>query len=82
MINHKPPVRVKDNDSQRVIDHLYQVINELQNSVNVAQKGQSPDTQGKAGDLRTVKNRSGESVLEVKTEEGFGTIPITLSNTR
>jgi len=83
MINKaKPPVRVKDADQQRVIDDIYSKLNELVDSVNTAQKGQSSEFSGKAGDLRIVKNKNNENVIEAKTEDGWAQSSTLTLNTR
>lgn len=75
----KPPIRVKDNDSQRIYDDIYAKLNEIIDAVNQSQKSSTPDTQGKSGDLKVIKKDNNSYAIEGKTEDGWASVDITLN---
>lgn len=56
----------------RVISTIYDDINELISAVNVGETSQQKaTTKGKSGDLRIVKDGTGDYYIEAKTDEGW-----------
>ncbi len=74
----RPPSGTKDRDLQ----NLYDKINELIDAVNQKpQLGKPLDSEGKASDIRIVKNETGDWEAHFKTDDGFAkTSSLTLND--
>ena len=68
----RPPVNL-GGDVGRVIDDIYRILDQILKSVNqpAAKGGTSTDAPGKSGDVRVVRGDSGQTHLEIKTDEGW-----------
>ena len=61
-----------DKNITKILQQVYKDINEVINSVNSSSVNlEKLDTDGKAGDIRVVKNSNGIYAIEAKTEEGW-----------
>ncbi len=68
----QPPNIVENAILDRIIKKLYDDINEIINAVNQGDTTlQKLATEGKAGDIRVVKDAGGKYYLEAKTDEGW-----------
>ena len=76
-ISQKRAPKVEDPSLSRVIQKIYDDINSLINSVNQGNTSkEKPQSKGKAGDIRIVKNSEGLYSLEAMTNEGWITSKI------
>ena len=72
-------------DVQRVFDELKKKIDELTANQNPTPEGGESDLDGETGSIRIIKNKTEESLFEVKTEDGWqrpvvGETPVTFTN--
>ncbi len=82
MISKKRSQKVSDTNLQRVVDTIYDDLNELISAVNsrdtVTDKEESS---GKEGDIRVVKSNDGSSYeIQGRTSEGWAKTSLTLNN--
>lgn len=81
MISKKRSQKVNDTNLQRVVDTIYDDLNELISAVNskdtVTDKEESS---GKEGDIRVVKSNDGSSYeIQGRTSEGWAKTSLTLN---
>lgn len=81
MISKKRSQKVNDSNLQRVVDTIYDDLNELISAVNskdtVTDKEESS---GKEGDIRVVKSNDGSSYeIQGRTSEGWAKTSLTLN---
>ena len=81
MISKKRSQKVNDTNLQRVVDTIYDDLNELISAVNnrntVIDKEESS---GKEGDIRVVKSNDGSSYeIQGRTSEGWAKTSLTLN---
>ena len=72
-ISKARPPKGLDGETQRVMNDIYRVLNNIIDSVNsgdvIAEK---TETQGKSGDIRVIKSpENGEAHIEIRTDEGW-----------
>tara|TARA_R100001463_G_scaffold22334_4_gene53553 strand:+ start:813 stop:1064 length:252 start_codon:yes stop_codon:yes gene_type:complete len=78
IVSKKKPPRIDDPDLSRVIDQIYDDINELINSVNQGNTSEERTTaQGKSGDIRLARLSNGNYELQGKTDDGWVTTTLT-----
>tara|TARA_R100000908_G_C3705817_1_gene114417 strand:+ start:183 stop:434 length:252 start_codon:yes stop_codon:yes gene_type:complete len=82
VISKKRSQKVSDTNLQRVVDTIYDDLNELISAVNsrdtVTDKEESS---GKEGDIRVVKSNDGSSYeIQGRTSEGWAKTSLTLNN--
>lgn len=81
MISKKRSQKINDTNLQRVVDKIYDDINELINAVNNKDTvvGKNEFT-GKEGDIRVVKSNDGSSYeIQGRTSEGWAKTSLTLN---
>ena len=81
MISKKRSQKISDTNLQRVVDKIYDDLNELISAVNskdtVTDKEESS---GKEGDIRVVKSNDGTSYeIQGRTSEGWAKTSLTLN---
>jgi len=81
VISKKRSQKVNDNNLQRVVDKIYDDLNELISAVNskdtVADKEESS---GKEGDIRVVRSKDGTAYeIQGRTSEGWAKTSLTLN---
>jgi hypothetical protein len=63
---------VSDPITLRIVQQVYADINEIIDAVNQGDTTEEkPDSQGKTGDIRFIKDADGEYFLEAKSDEGW-----------
>ena len=71
-LQKKSPPRMKDSETARAFQKVYDDLNELINAVNQGNTTSSKSVAGgKSGDVRIVKHGSGKYYMEAKTDEGW-----------
>jgi hypothetical protein len=71
-ISRKRAPVVDDPQLSRIISRIYDDLNEVINAVNQGDTStQKATTQGKSGDIKIVKDSSGDYYVEAKTDEGW-----------
>tara|TARA_R100001082_G_C4322122_1_gene141618 strand:+ start:185 stop:598 length:414 start_codon:yes stop_codon:yes gene_type:complete len=72
MLQKKTPPRVSDPDIAKALQHVYDDINQLINSVNLGKISEpSSLTKGETGETRLTRQGSGNYYLEGLTDEGW-----------
>ena len=72
MISQKRSQKVSIDNLQRVVDKIYDDINEIINSVNQGDTSQLKNTfKGKSGDIRLAKINDGTYEIQGRTDEGW-----------
>jgi hypothetical protein len=81
MISKKRSLKVTDANMQRVIDKIYDDLNELISAVNSNNTVMDKDEfAGKEGDIRVVKSNDGTSYeIQGRTSEGWAKASLTLN---
>ena len=81
MISKKRSQRINDNNMQRVIDRIYDDLNELIDAVNNKDTVLVPDqTVGKEGNIRVIRSPDGGSYeIQGRTSEGWASASLTLN---
>lgn len=81
MISKKRSLKVTDANMQRVIDKIYDDLNELISAVNNSNTVIDKDEfVGKEGDIRVVKSNDGTSYeIQGRTSEGWAKTSLTLN---
>tara|TARA_Y100000592_G_scaffold13627_1_gene19229 strand:- start:1781 stop:2032 length:252 start_codon:yes stop_codon:yes gene_type:complete len=82
MISKKRSQRINDKNMQRVIDKIYDDLNELIDAVNSRETiTTAEESSGKEGDIRVVRSDNGTSYkIEGRTSEGWASTSLTLNN--
>ena len=62
---------MQDASIQRVIQQIYDDLNELIDAVNTAGDSASSTIKGKTGDARVVKKADGNMTYQIRTEHGW-----------
>ena len=71
-LSRKRAPLVADPTVLRVVQQIYADINEIIDAVNQGDTTEDkPDSQGKTGDIRLIKDADGEYFLEAKSDEGW-----------
>jgi hypothetical protein len=71
-ISRKRAPVVQDPQLSRIISRVYDDINEIINAVNQGDTStRKASNEGKSGDIRIVKDSSGDYYVEAKTDEGW-----------
>ena len=72
-ISKARPPKGLEQETQRVINDVYRVLNNIIDSVNSGDvKEGKTETQGKSGDIRVIKSpENGEAHIEIRTDEGW-----------
>ena len=72
VISRKRAPVIEDSQLNRVVNKIYDDINELINAVNQGKTSQEKKPfEGKTGDLRIVKDANRKYFLEARTDEGW-----------
>tara|TARA_R100001510_G_C7656790_1_gene217239 strand:+ start:4570 stop:4821 length:252 start_codon:yes stop_codon:yes gene_type:complete len=72
LISQKRSQKVSIDNLQRVVDKIYDDINEIINSVNQGDTSQLKNTfKGKSGDIRLAKINDGTYEIQGRTDEGW-----------
>ena len=81
MISKKRSLKVTDANMQRVVDKIYDDLNELISAVNNSNTVIDKDEfVGKEGDIRVVKSNDGTSYeIQGRTSEGWAKTSLTLN---
>lgn len=81
MISKKRSQRINDNNMQRVIDKIYDDLNELIDAVNTRRTiNTAEESSGKEGDIRVVKSSDGTAYkIQGRTSEGWASASLTLN---
>tara|TARA_R100001082_G_scaffold68347_1_gene38725 strand:+ start:866 stop:1117 length:252 start_codon:yes stop_codon:yes gene_type:complete len=81
MISKKRSQKVSDSNLQRVVDKIYDDLNELIDAVNSRDTITSKEEfSGKEGDIRVVKSNDGTSYeIQGRTSEGWAKTSLTLN---
>tara|TARA_R100000315_G_scaffold11963_1_gene3820 strand:+ start:417 stop:668 length:252 start_codon:yes stop_codon:yes gene_type:complete len=81
MISKKRSQKVSDSNLQRVVDKIYDDLNELIDAVNSRDTITSKEEfLGKEGDIRVVKSNDGTSYeIQGRTSEGWAKTSLTLN---
>ena len=81
MISKKRSQKVSDNNLQRVVDKIYDDLNELISAVNSKDTiTDKEESSGKEGDIRVVKSNDGSSYeIQGRTSEGWAKTSLTLN---
>tara|TARA_R100000353_G_C6505402_1_gene195263 strand:- start:801 stop:1052 length:252 start_codon:yes stop_codon:yes gene_type:complete len=82
MISKKRSQRINENNMQRIVDKIYDDLNELIDAVNNRETiNTAEESSGKEGDIRVVKSKDGSSYkIEGRTSEGWASASLTLNN--
>lgn len=68
---YSPNVNIDDPQVERAIDDLYNIINELSESVNSTAGGVRDFSKGQGGDIRVVKDGADDKIfIEAKGRDG------------
>ena len=72
-ISKARPPKGLDVETQRVMNDIYRVLNNIIDSVNSGDViTQKTETEGKSGDIRVIKSpENGEAHIEIRTDEGW-----------
>ena len=82
MISQKRSQKVSENNLQRVVDRIYDDINEIINSVNQGDTSELKNTfKGKSGDIRLAKINNGTYEIQGRTDEGWVKVAMTFKDT-
>jgi len=81
MISKKRSQKVSDNNLQRVVDRIYDDLNELIDAVNRKDTVEDKEEfSGKEGDIRVVRSNDGTSYeIQGRTSEGWAKTSLTLN---
>lgn len=81
MISKKRSQKISDSNLQRVVDKIYDDLNELIDAVNSRDTITSKEEfSGKEGDIRVVKSNDGTSYeIQGRTSEGWAKTSLTLN---
>tara|TARA_R100000664_G_C2747195_1_gene134767 strand:- start:492 stop:743 length:252 start_codon:yes stop_codon:yes gene_type:complete len=81
MISKKRSQKINDNNLQRVVDKIYDDLNELISAVNNRETIiDKEESSGKEGDIRIVRSNSGTSYeIQGRTSEGWAKTSLTLN---
>tara|TARA_R100001510_G_scaffold17481_1_gene14770 strand:+ start:2928 stop:3179 length:252 start_codon:yes stop_codon:yes gene_type:complete len=81
VISKKRSQRITENNMQRIIDKIYDDLNELIDAVNSKDTVLVPDESvGKEGNIRIIRDPNGDSYkIQGRTSEGWASTSITLN---
>lgn len=81
MISKKRSQRINNNNMQRIIDRIYDDLNELIDAVNNRETiNTAQESSGKEGDIRVVKSSDGTTYkIQGRTSEGWASSSLTLN---
>ncbi len=81
MISKKRSQKINDNNLQRVVDRIYDDLNELIDAVNNREtRTAKEEFSGKEGDIRVVKSNDGTAYeIQGRTSEGWAKASLTLN---
>ena len=81
MISKKRPQRINNNNMQRVIDKIYDDLNELIDAVNSGNTiAPASESLGKEGDIRVVWSGDGTTYkIQGRTSEGWASASLNLN---
>ena len=77
-ISKKKPPSISVDGMQRIVQQIYDDINDIINSVNQNEKDVRSLGKGKVGDIKVVKTSSKKHRLEAYTDEGWAGVLIDL----
>ena len=77
-ISKKKPPTIAIEGMQRIVQQIYDDINDVVNSVNQNEKDMRSLGKGKAGDIKIIKTSSKKHRLEAYTDEGWAGVFIDL----
>ena len=79
-ISRKRPPQVPDSKMSRVVQSIYDDINDVINSINSSESESRDLSKGKSGDIRVIKDsRTNTYKIEAFTEDGWASTNLTIA---